>query len=83
VVAMFKSIYDDPDTLPFECDRDGCDVFNAVSNVVNSVVNFIASNPIAKAIVQIGATLAISAILGLGGAQLQRPQKVQQILLIF
>jgi hypothetical protein len=76
---MFKSIYDDPDTLPFECDRDGCDVFNAVSNVVN----FIASNPIAKAIVQIGATLAISAILGLGGAQLQRPQKVQQILLIF
>jgi RHS repeat-associated protein len=44
------------------------DVFNVVSNAVNSVVNFIASNPIVKAIVQIGVTLAISAILGPGGA---------------
>jgi len=38
------------------------DVFNTVVGAVNSVVNFIQNNPIAKAVVQIAATLVISVV---------------------
>jgi RHS repeat-associated protein len=63
------------DPLTF-IDPNGYDFFSDVfggiadffSNVFNAVTDFISSNPIAKAIVQIGATLVLTAILGPGGA---------------